>query len=312
MPFLFGSASPTGTSAPVVQVFRRPSTGGPLRSIMDSESENSDDGGISGARPWSVAPPSRVQQPVLPAGISTIRIKMTMIEEVIQIVRSGSDKIPGPRLPSLPMLDYVCHKDNPWCGVFYTSMPRDKALKTLKDLNLPVGGPEPDERDSWLGLYAREDMKPGWSDEHAVKDLDYLWKQLSREHGMNFNIENTVVITSNPAHMIKQPQSFILVPAFEYLSTIPPDQDTVLLQLIAALDDLLTETNFPFHIKQFKWDQVDTWAHVQGKDSAAGLIKRAFMVKAAVSICAMMRIPIVAFEGNFKWKTALRSDYALH
>ncbi|KAM0788315.1 hypothetical protein ACM66B_001458 [Microbotryomycetes sp. NB124-2] len=419
MPFLFGPGSSVGASgAPVVQVFRAPPGGGgnPLRSLMNGDSEVSDD-----ERPPARVPPytvinlpnlrartGREQQAVLPAGISTVRIKMTMIEEVIEIVRSGHDKMPGPRLPSLPLLaslpsnhlgapggsffglassspsrgvnvlrdssgtggpsadylrraavesmpfarkpcqplvvfsieavldctlpshsrggytdtlsrgflhtliDYVLHDDTPWCGVFFTSMPREDAVKTLKDLNLPVGGPESNERDSWLGLYAREDMKPGWSDEHGIKDLEALWAGIYQDHRMKFDLENTVVITSNPRHMVKQPHSFILVPAFEYISSTPADQDLVLLELVAALDDLLTETNFPYHIKQFDWDKVHTWAHVEKKDSASSIIRRAFMAKAAISICAKLRIPVIAFEGNFKWKTALRSDYMTH
>ncbi|KAK4058344.1 hypothetical protein OIO90_000502 [Microbotryomycetes sp. JL221] len=207
------------------------------------------------------------------------------------------------------LFDYVTHKQSPYCGVFYTHMPRERALQTLKSLNLPVGAPEPEERDSWLGLYSLEDMGPGKNDQHAIKDLDKLWARLYEEHGTSFGVENTVAITHNPQEFSKHPSSFICVPEFKYLATIAPQDDTVLLQLIAALDDLTTETNFPYHIKEYGWDRPETWVHVDKKDSAQQLVRRALMIRAAVAQCAVMRIPIIAFGGNFRWKTAVRSDY---
>lgn len=55
--------------------------------------------------------------------------------------------------------------------------------------------------------------------------------------------------------MRAQPDSFILVPSFKYIATIPAQDDLVLLQLITALQDLETETNFAYHIKELGWDK---------------------------------------------------------
>lgn len=115
-------------------------------------------------------------------------------------------------------MDYILLPGTPWCVVFFTALPRKLALKTLEDLNLPTGGPERDERDGVLGVFCKEDMRHGWTDDMSVKDLDVLWKVLlkasgdsdqvepqkklvadacaaEQEQNMQFGVENTVVIT---------------------------------------------------------------------------------------------------------------------
>jgi len=54
---------------------------------------------------------------------------------------------------------YLLLQHTPWCFVFYTSMSRKEGMKVLKELNLPTGGPEDDERDGVLGLFAEDDMR---------------------------------------------------------------------------------------------------------------------------------------------------------
>ena len=38
-------------------------------------------------------------------------------------------------------------------------MTREEGLEVLKELDLPTGGPEDDERDGVLGLFAKDDMR---------------------------------------------------------------------------------------------------------------------------------------------------------
>ena len=44
-------------------------------------------------------------------------------------------------------LAYLLSQQSPWSFCFYSSLPRKQALKTLRELNMPTGGPEKDERD---------------------------------------------------------------------------------------------------------------------------------------------------------------------
>lgn len=68
------------------------------------------------------------------------------------------------RPPSAPSADnlrfarsqnYILHLHSPWAVCFFTAMSRKKALKTLKQLKLPTGGPEQDERDGVVGVFAK-------------------------------------------------------------------------------------------------------------------------------------------------------------
>lgn len=93
-------------------------------------------------------------------------------------------------------MDYVVCLQSPWAVCFYTKLDRKTALKTLRQLNMPTGGPEDDERDGVVGLFARDDMREGWDGgEIDCKDLDVLWDELYKEENIRWGPENTVVIT---------------------------------------------------------------------------------------------------------------------
>jgi len=79
-----------------------------------------------------------------------------------------------------PFLAYLLSQQSPWSFCFYSSLPRKQALKTLRELNMPTGGPEKDERDGVVGLFARDDMREGWAGgELDIKDLEVIWSELS-------------------------------------------------------------------------------------------------------------------------------------
>lgn len=76
-------------------------------------------------------------------------------------------------------LAYLLSQQSPWSFCFYSSLPRKQALKTLRELNMPTGGPEKDERDGVVGLFARDDMREGWDGgELDIKDLEVIWSEL--------------------------------------------------------------------------------------------------------------------------------------
>ncbi|ORY48421.1 hypothetical protein BCR35DRAFT_327301 [Leucosporidium creatinivorum] len=207
-----------------------------------------------------------------------------------------TDVISRPYIHTL--LDYILHLHSPWSVCFFTSLPRKVALKTLKQLKLPTGGPEKDERDGVVGVFAHEDMRRGWSGgELEVKDLEFLWDKLEEEEGIRWTLQDTVVLTDNPAHMRAQPHNFILVPKFSYRSTVAAADDQFLLMMVAALKDLETETNFAYHIKEMGWFNSTFW---QSANAAAdiGIPRLAMYVFWAVRICAQSRVDIVAYGGN--------------
>ncbi|GAA6062380.1 hypothetical protein JCM10212_003189 [Sporobolomyces blumeae] len=203
-----------------------------------------------------------------------------------------TDVISRPYLQTL--MKYLLHHNTPWCFVFFSSLPRETALKTLEELNLPTGGPEDDERDGVLGLFAADDMQDWTGLASKIKDLDSMWKALKEEEGVDWGVHNTVVLTSNPNELAKQPYNFIHVPRLLYKSTVSPADDMFLLLAIAALKDLETETNFAYHIKEMGWNDLKVWTSLDSTSRN----ERNEMLFNAVRICATCRISIKAFTGN--------------
>ncbi|GAA5838993.1 hypothetical protein JCM3766R1_004550 [Sporobolomyces carnicolor] len=199
-----------------------------------------------------------------------------------------TDVISRPYLQTL--MKYLLLQKRPWCFVFYTSLSRKDGLKTLKELNLPTGGPEDDERDGVLGLFAADDMRKWRDSPHPIKDLDSMWQALYEEEGVQWGVHNTVVLTHDPQEMAKQPYNFIRVPILEYKSVVRPVDDMFLLLVIAVLKDLETETNFAYHIKQLKYNEPDVWT---SKDPKSTQIRNS-MLYDAVRVCAGDRISIKA------------------
>ncbi|GAA5848481.1 hypothetical protein JCM3766R1_005661 [Sporobolomyces carnicolor] len=203
-----------------------------------------------------------------------------------------TDVIARPYLQTL--MKYLLLQKSPWCFVFYTSMPRKDGLRTLKELNLPTGGPEDDERDGVLGLFARDDMRKWKGSPEPVKDLEYIWQALYEEEGIRWGVHNTVVFSHDPSEMAKQPYSFIHVPSIEFKSESNPLDDMFLLLAVAVLRDLETEINFAYHIKEMGLNDVTFWT---GIDSAH-VDERNEILYNAVRICARERITIRALTGN--------------
>ncbi|GAA5826070.1 hypothetical protein JCM3770_005230, partial [Rhodotorula araucariae] len=194
-----------------------------------------------------------------------------------------------------PFLAYLLSPHSPWSLAFYTSLPRKQALETLKALNMPTGGPEKDERDGVVGLFARDDMRAGWSGSQIeLKDLEVIWSELYEEEGVQWGVENTIVLTNDPSEMKKQPFSYVLAPELTYKSTTRPREDQFLLLMIAVLKDLETETNFAYHIKDMEWNALKIWT---GMDEHSVNERNSYLL-IAVRICADYRIPIKAFTGN--------------
>ncbi|GAA5878428.1 hypothetical protein JCM8547_003598 [Rhodosporidiobolus lusitaniae] len=192
-------------------------------------------------------------------------------------------------------MEYLLHQQSPWSIVFYSSLSRKKALKTLKSLKLPTGGPEKDERDGVVGLFARDDMHAGWNGgELEIKDLEFMWQKLEDEEGVRWGPEDTAVLSDYPGYYPKQPQNLVLVPRLDYKSTTRPRDDQFLLLMIAVLKDLETESNFAYHIKQFDWDKLKIWT----SDDETSTNERNSYLLNAVRICADYRISITAFTGN--------------
>ncbi|GAA5903151.1 hypothetical protein JCM5296_003354 [Sporobolomyces johnsonii] len=191
-------------------------------------------------------------------------------------------------------MDYLLSRQSPWCIVFFSSLSRKKALKTLKAVKLPTGGPEKDERDGVVGLFARDDMR-GWNGgELEIKDLQVMWDALEDEEGIRWGPQDTVVLTDFPGSMKKQPKNFILVPSLHYKSPVSPRDDLFLLLMIAVLKDLETESNFAYHIQKMEWSSDHIWTS-QDPDSVN---ERNSYLFNAVRICADYRLTITAFTGN--------------
>ncbi|GAA5916622.1 uncharacterized protein JCM6883_007141 [Sporobolomyces salmoneus] len=208
------------------------------------------------------------------------------------LIGGYTDTMKRPYLDTL--MKYLLQRKTPWCFVFFTSMSREDGLKTLKELNLPTGGPEEDERDGVLGLFAADDMR-NWKDSpKPIKDLDSLWDALYEEECIRWGVHNTVVLSHDPQEMAKQPYNFIHVPRLDYKSVVRPVDDMFLLLMIGILKDLETETNFAYHIKQRSYNDLDTWI---SQDEEA-VNDRNKMLSAAVRICAGDRITIRALTGN--------------
>ncbi|GAA5984931.1 hypothetical protein JCM5350_000066 [Sporobolomyces pararoseus] len=203
-----------------------------------------------------------------------------------------TDVISRPYLQTL--MKYLLLQKTPWCFVFYTSMSRKDGLKTLKELNLPTGGPEDDERDGVLGLFAADDMRKWKDSPHPVKDLESMWAALYEEEGVHWGVHNTVVLSADPQEMAKQPYSFIAVPKLEYKSVVRPADDLFLLLVIAVLKDLETETNFAYHIKEMEFNDEKFWTAQDPKSVA----ERNSILFNSVRICASDRISIKALVGN--------------
>ncbi|GAA5950108.1 hypothetical protein JCM3765_004199 [Sporobolomyces pararoseus] len=203
-----------------------------------------------------------------------------------------TDVISRPYLQTL--MKYLLLQKTPWCFVFYTSMSRKDGLQTLKELNLPTGGPEDDERDGVLGLFAADDMRKWKDSPHPVKDLELMWAALYDEEGVHWGVHNTVVLSADPQEMAKQPYNFIAVPKLEYKSVVRPADDMFLLLVIAVLKDLETETNFAYHIKEMEFNEEKTWT---AQDSSS-VAERNAMLFNSIRICASDRISIKALVGN--------------
>ncbi|GAA5828322.1 hypothetical protein JCM11251_006197 [Rhodosporidiobolus azoricus] len=195
----------------------------------------------------------------------------------------------------VPFMEYLLHQHSPWSIVFYSSLSRKKALKTLKELKLPTGGPEKDERDGVVGLFARDDMRSGWDGgELEIKDLDWMWAQLAKEEGVLWTQEDTVILSDRKDFWRKHPSNVLLVPILEYKSTTRPRDDQFLLLMIAVLKDLETESNYSNYLKAQGWDKLDIWMSKEDKYENE---RNAYVVN-AVKICCDYRINIVGFTGN--------------
>ncbi|GAA5914841.1 hypothetical protein JCM6882_007816 [Rhodosporidiobolus microsporus] len=195
----------------------------------------------------------------------------------------------------VPFMEYLLHQHSPWSIVFYSSLSRKKALKTLKELKLPTGGPEKDERDGVVGLFARDDMRSGWDGGNLeIKDLDWMWAQLAKEEGVLWTQEDTVVLSDYPAFFPKHPDNVLLVPILEYKSVTRPRDDQFLLIMIAVLKDLETESNYSNYLRAQGWDKIDIWMSNEPKYAN----ERNSYVVNAVKICCDYRINIVGFTGN--------------
>ncbi|GAA6027890.1 hypothetical protein JCM8097_001767 [Rhodosporidiobolus ruineniae] len=193
-----------------------------------------------------------------------------------------------------PFMEYLLHQNSPWSIVFFSSLSRKKALQTLKSLKLPTGGPEKDERDGVVGLFAHDDMR-GWNGgELEIKDLEYMWDQLEQEEGVRWGVEDTVVLSVFPAFFKLQPSNVVLVPQIQYKSTTRPDSDQFLMHAIAVLKDLETESNFAYHIKEMGWH---TGTVFTSADEKAVNERNSYLCN-AMRICADYRIAVVAFTGN--------------
>ncbi|BGP14756.1 hypothetical protein JCM10213_004305 [Rhodosporidiobolus nylandii] len=191
-------------------------------------------------------------------------------------------------------MEYLLSQHSPWSIVFFSSLSRKKALATLKSLKLPTGGPEKDERDGVVGLFARDDMR-GWNGgELELKDLEEMWDELEKEEGVRWTAEDTIVLSDFPQHFAKQPANVLLVPRLDYKSTIRPRDDQFLLLMVAVLKDLETESNMAFHIQQMEWNKTQIWT---SDDEHSTNERNAYLLNAA-RICADMRISITAFTGN--------------
>ncbi|GAA6012551.1 hypothetical protein JCM11491_005430 [Sporobolomyces phaffii] len=191
-------------------------------------------------------------------------------------------------------MKYLLLRNTPWSFVFYTSKSRKEGLKILKELNLPTGGPEDDERDGVLGLFSAEDMRHWPGSPEPVKDLESMWQALYDEEGVHFGVHNTVVLSHDPQEMAKQPYNFIQVPKLEYKSDVRPVDDMFLLLVIAVLKHLETESNFAYHIRDMKFNKPDVWTAKDPDSSNA----RDQLLFNAVRICAHNRISVQAFAGN--------------
>ncbi|GAA5975689.1 hypothetical protein JCM10908_005244 [Rhodotorula pacifica] len=192
-------------------------------------------------------------------------------------------------------IDYVLSLQSPWAVCFYTSLDRELALTTLRQLNLPTGGPERDERDGVVGLFARDDMREGWDGgEIECKDLGVLWDELYKEENIRWGPENTVVITDFPGHMKLHPFSFVLAPRVDYVQEDDPSEDSFLLLMIAVLRDLESETNFAYHIKEIEYNKPEFWT----SEKPSLVNERNAYLADAVAICASKRITIRALTGN--------------
>ncbi|GAA5867202.1 hypothetical protein JCM3774_002372 [Rhodotorula dairenensis] len=192
-------------------------------------------------------------------------------------------------------MDYVVSLQSPWAVCFYTKLDRKTALKTLRQLNLPTGGPEDDERDNVNGLFARDDMREGWDGgEIECKDLEVLWDELSKEENIRWGPENTVVITDVPGHMKKQPYNYVLAPQLTYMSNEDAARDSFLLLMIAVLRDFESETNFTYHIKEMGYNKLQFWT----SDAPSQVNLRNAFLANALAICAKKRINVRALTGN--------------
>ncbi|GAA5828925.1 hypothetical protein JCM5353_004022 [Sporobolomyces roseus] len=179
-----------------------------------------------------------------------------------------------------------------WCFVFYTSKSRDEGLKMLKELNLPTGGPEDDERDRRLGLFAEEDMRKWPGSRTPVMDLESLWITLYEEEGVRWGVHDTLVLTHKSQEMAKQPYNFIHVPSIEF--DVSPEDDMFLLVMIGVLRDFESESNFAWYIKKLEFNKPDVWT----LDDPKSTLESIELLYKAVRICAENRITIRAFTGN--------------
>ncbi|GJN87564.1 hypothetical protein Rhopal_000518-T1 [Rhodotorula paludigena] len=207
-----------------------------------------------------------------------------------------TDVLSRPYLTTI--MGYLLTRDSPWNFCFYSSLPRVDALRRLKELNLPTGGPEKDERDGVVGLFARDDLryaKHGADGDYEYLDLEVIWQALKEEEGeIPWGPHNTVVLSDFKGRMALQPYNHIFVPRIEYKSNVRPCDDQILLYMIAALKDLETETNFAYHIKEMEWNKLDIW---QSMDPKHFHERNSYLLN-AIRICANSRVSITAFTGN--------------
>ncbi|GAA5885282.1 hypothetical protein JCM16303_005985 [Sporobolomyces ruberrimus] len=191
-------------------------------------------------------------------------------------------------------MNYLLLPRSPWCFVFYTSLSRQEGLEILEELHLPIGGPEDNERDGVLGLFSTEDMREEGESGELILNLDLIWEILDKEAEYEWGVHNTIVLSSDPEEMVKQPSNFVHLPRLDRESATHSNDDMFLLLVIAVLKDLENQTNFANHVRDFKYNDPQIWT---SKASSMTRIRNS-MLSDAVRICASDRISIKAQVAN--------------
>ncbi|BGP54595.1 hypothetical protein JCM8202v2_002182 [Rhodotorula sphaerocarpa] len=192
----------------------------------------------------------------------------------------------------LTFMQYVVRPESDGILCFHTELDRETALRTMRQLRLPTGGPEVDERDNVVGLWTREDMIAAGGG--AGLDLEVLWAGLAEEENILWGPENTVVITDDPSHCKLQPKNFVLGPQMSYISSQSAKSDNFLLALIGILEELLPVEDIPSYIGMRKWNKPDLWTS-RAQDA---IHERNQYTVDGLEQCALLRITVRALTGN--------------